>query len=1036
MTARAALVVWTLALACAAVAIALIATGDHTDGKVALIALAVPTELAFVASGIVARLQRPHNRTGILLIVVGFSWFLGALTTAGNPYVFTAGLALGTIFTAFLAHLFLAFPTGHLASRTDRLIAIAFYGVAMVPALAYVFDEGDLTETVCDRPCPEYVLSVAPAQTVATLIAAVYAISSAVLAALVLARLVLRWRRASPALRRALSPVVATAGFLIGAAVVQTIVGLVSAEAAEAVNWVVLGAILAVPLSFLYGLLRSRFGATTRRLVAELSEKRTPEEVQVVLRRALRDPTLELGYMRAADSGYVGVDERPLQMPGPDADRIVTRIGEEIIVHDASLREQPELDEVVHAALIALERGLSLRSLEESERRARAVLDAIPDNVYRLSVDGTFLDVHAKGRGGYPEQQIYPGLQPSSLVGRRIDDVMPEISDVVLAGVRRALAANEVVSVEYQTSEPNGLHDHETRIVRCGDDEVVGIVRDVTVRKRQEDDLRLLVEEQAALNRVAVTVATETDTQRVFDVVTEEVARLLGADAANLVRFTPTREQAVIVGKWSEPGVSIPDSGTVDIPDGSALSKVAREGAPARMATDDPGVEAELHKRLTELGVTSLVAAPIVVSGDIWGAVVVSVTRDEQFAADAEERIGKFAGLVGVTLANTQAREELNTLAEEQVALSRVAVAVATEEQPERLFNAVSEELGRLFGAPAAATVRYIDDADEVEFVGGWRRDDRFDVQIRARKPIQGGAIERVRSTGRTARIDLENEPPDVQEHMVAANVSSGVAAPIVVSGRLWGATSISTTGPARFPPDAEERLEKFTRLVAVALANAEAREQLTASRARIVQAGDAERRRLERNLHDGAQQRLVTLALGLRLAQSRLPDDPPGAAALLVRASEELALSLEELRELARGIHPAILSDRGLAPALEALAGRATVPVEVSGLPAERLPEPIEAAAFYVVSESLANVSKYAEASQARIDLTRANGVLVVEVSDNGVGGADAGKGSGLRGLSDRVEALGGHLRVSSELGNGTTVRAELPMRSSSDSG
>jgi len=547
---------------------------------------------------------------------------------------------------------------------------------------------------------------------------------------------------------------------------------------------------------------------------------------------------------------------------------------------------------------------------------------------------------------------------------------------------------------------------------------------------KHEVDLRMLVEEQAALNRVAVTVATETAAERVFDVVTEEVARLLGADAANLVRFSPNREEGVIVGKWSEPGVPIPGAGTIVEMKGGALAEVARTGAPARLATEDPGVPTALHERLVGLGVTSVVAAPIVVSGDIWGAVVVSVTRDLQFAANAEERLGKFAGLVAVALANAQAREELATLADEQAALSRVAVAVATEEDPERLFNAVSEELGRLFGARAAATVRYVGDAGGAEIVGGWERDGRLDAApLGPLVPVEGGAIAQVAQTGRTARIDLENEPPDLQEQMVEAGVSSGVAAPIVVSGRLWGSTSITIDGSERFPRDAEARLEKFTNLVAVALANAEAREQLKASRARIVQAGDAERRRLERNLHDGAQQRLVTLALVLRLAESRVSDDPAAAQELLAQASDELALGLEELRELARGIHPAILTDRGLTPALEALATRAALPVEVNGLPPERLPEAIEAAAFYVVSESLTNVAKYASASRARVDLARDDGLFVVEVSDDGIGGADAGKGSGLRGLSDRVEALGGQLRVSSEHGRGTTVRAELPM-------
>ncbi len=540
----------------------------------------------------------------------------------------------------------------------------------------------------------------------------------------------------------------------------------------------------------------------------------------------------------------------------------------------------------------------------------------------------------------------------------------------------------------------------------------------------------MLVEEQAALKRVAVTVATESAAERVFDVVTEEVARLLGADAANLVSLGPRPEEGVIVGKWSEPGVQIPGNGTVIvIARGSAIDRVARTGAPARLATDDPGVPSELHERLVELGVTSLVAAPIVVSGEIWGALVVSVTRDLQLAPNTEERLGQFASLVAVAIANTQAREELATLADEQAALSRVAVAVATEEQPERLFTVVSEEIGRLFDADAGAVVRYADDLDGAVIVGAWQRVGQIDMPLGVRLPFEGGAVARVAQTGRTARIDLDAEPSDLRERMLAAKVSSGVAAPIVVSGRLWGATSLSNGGDlGSFPPGVETRLEKFTSLVAVALANAEAREQLTASRARIVQAGDAERRRLERNLHDGAQQRLVSLALRLRIAESRLADDPAAAAVLLAEASDELARGLEELRELARGIHPAILTDHGLTPAVEALALRATFPVEVNGLPPERLSEPIEAAAFYVVSESLANVAKYASASQARVDLARDDGVLVVEVSDDGVGGADADKGSGLRGLSDRVEALGGRLRVSSEPGRGTTVRAELP--------
>jgi signal transduction histidine kinase len=248
------------------------------------------------------------------------------------------------------------------------------------------------------------------------------------------------------------------------------------------------------------------------------------------------------------------------------------------------------------------------------------------------------------------------------------------------------------------------------------------------------------------------------------------------------------------------------------------------------------------------------------------------------------------------------------------------------------------------------------------------------------------------------------------------------------VSGELWGAVVVSVTTDKTFGPDAEGRIGQFAKLVAVALANAEAREELRASRARIVQAGDAARRRLERNLHDGAQQRLVTLSLSLRLALSKLQEDPAAAQELIETSASELALALEDLRELARGLHPAILSDRGLGAALEALVARAPLPVEVHEVPPERLPPPVEAAAYYVVAETLTNVAKYAKAETAHVTVTRRNGFAIVEVDDDGIGGADVSRGSGLRGLADRVEALNGRLLLTSDPGRGTHVRAEIP--------
>ena len=215
-----------------------------------------------------------------------------------------------------------------------------------------------------------------------------------------------------------------------------------------------------------------------------------------------------------------------------------------------------------------------------------------------------------------------------------------------------------------------------------------------------------------------------------------------------------------------------------------------------------------------------------------------------------------------------------------------------------------------------------------------------------------------------------------------------------MLDGRLWGAVLVSTVEATPFPEGAEQRIADFADLVALALANAEARQELAASRARIVEAGDEERRRLERNLHDGAQQRLVALSLDLRLCERRLAAGDPAAGELLQRATADLASALEELRELARGIHPAILSDKGLVPALEMLAGRAAIPVELCAALDDRLPPPVEAAAYYLVAEALTNAAKHAEASSVNVQVTRGNGRAVVEVADDGVGGVDQRQG------------------------------------------
>ena len=382
-----------------------------------------------------------------------------------------------------------------------------------------------------------------------------------------------------------------------------------------------------------------------------------------------------------------------------------------------------------------------------------------------------------------------------------------------------------------------------------------------------------------------------------------------------------------------------------------------------------------------------------------------------------------FYGYLRDLTARYRTEASLHRLADEQAALRRVATAVAAESDPSALFELVTEEVGRLLEAQTAALMRF--DGDNAIAVGAFNKPGVRGVPVGTEMPLRADtAAGRVFRTGAPARI----ENYDALDGVVARELRrvgfhSSVAAPVFLGGRLWGAMVLLSVNEQRFPEDAEQRIAYFAELAAQALANAQAREDLSASRARIVQAGDEERRRLERNLHDGAQQRLVSLALMLRLAARRHPDDGD-----LSRAGEELSHALQELRELARGIHPAVLTERGLEPALRALADRAPVPVDLEFTPEDRLPGPVEAAAYYVVSEALTNVAKYAGASFVRVRVDRSDGATLLEVADDGAGGADPSGGSGLRGLADRVEALGGRLTVDSPLGEGTTLRAELP--------
>jgi signal transduction histidine kinase len=369
-------------------------------------------------------------------------------------------------------------------------------------------------------------------------------------------------------------------------------------------------------------------------------------------------------------------------------------------------------------------------------------------------------------------------------------------------------------------------------------------------------------------------------------------------------------------------------------------------------------------------------------------------------------------------------------LLDEQAALRRVAVLVASDPDPQPVFDLVCEQIATVLGIEGTNLTRFEDDGTQT-VLAGWSVNRTPIFPMGRGYPLEGdGSVPKVSRSGRPERVDdYATIDGELAQLIRDAGIASSVAAPIWVAGRLWGAI-VATSGQAHyFRQGTEERVASFAELVSNALANADAREQLATSRARIVQAGDAARRRLERNLHDGAQQRLVSLALILREAEAKLDDDADAARWRLAEAREELALAIDELRELARGIHPAVLTDRGLRVAAEALARRAPMPVRIEGLPEPRLPPPAEAAVYYLVAEALTNAARHAQAREVTI-LVAQNGQLVTaEVSDDGVGGGELREGSGLCGLRDRFEALGGTLIVTSRPGDGTVVRGQLPL-------
>jgi PAS domain S-box-containing protein len=759
--------------------------------------------------------------------------------------------------------------------------------------------------------------------------------------ALVLRR---RWHEASPARRRVLAPVYATAGATLVAIAALLVAEEAGGDTARRVAWwMLLVALLAVPLAFLYGLLRVRLArADVPRLLLQTPDEPTPREAEAAIGDTLGDPTLQLVFWLSEQDGYVDTAGRPFELPARGSGRAVTPIayGERPIaalVHDPSLLEEQELvDAVVATTRLAIAKDRGLQEMRATEARNRAFLDAIPDLMFQIAADGTY-------RGYKVESD--DDLLRKDVVGLKVWERMPQpVADKVMDTIGRALAEQRLQTLEYELEFRGEIRSYEARITASGPDEVLMIVRDITERIRQQEALRLERDLVRTVVDTAPALLCAVDADGSVERINRALARLSGVSEEE-AKGKPFWELFAATGQADD------------------VERRFREHVVTRRIVRHESLWAAADGGHAVVS-WSANWYPGEGGGDRFLVTGTDITDRKRYEEDLERQ-----------------RDFLNALANNTPSL--LVLVEHDGVVPERASNAAFERLLRIDPAEMGGQVFWETFAAP---------EDRDEVRERILAVVAGGESD-----------DWENEwlTADGERVLVAW---SCVPLPRLDERRLFLIGGMDIT----------ERQHQ--------------EEELRRSRARIVQAGDEERRRLERNLHDGAQQRLVSLSLAMRLAQTKLRSDPDAAGALLDTAREELTQALEELRELARGLHPAVLTDRGLEPALVAVAARSPIPVDLD-IPSERMPGPVEAAAYYVVSEALANVAKYAHATSAAVTVARANGRVVVEVSDNGIGGADPGGGTGLRGLADRVAALDGRLAVESAPGGGTRIRAVIPL-------
>ena len=674
----------------------------------------------------------------------------------------------------------------------------------------------------------------------------------------------------------------------------------------------------------------------------------------------------------------------------------------ELAAHDAPTDHVLQALAVEASALAGVAFGMVLH-YEGSDGATRIVgLDGAPD---------TFsLGMTAPGTGDSAAQRVWRTRRPA-----RIDDLSqmgglwPRLAHE--RGFTRSTGVPIVIHgtlwgalivVSDRDAIPPTVEEHLANFA-----ELAGTAMSAADARRE---LRLLADEQASLRRVAELAAHEAPADIVLEATAREASALAGVDFAALLRFAPDGGSVIVALDGAPDGITVgmrsPGSG-----DG-ATQRVWRTGRPARI--DDLGEMSGLWPTLAHRhGFNASAGVPVTINGQLWGALVV-VGRHEAFLDHIEEHLANFADLAGTAVSAADARQELRLLADEQAAVRRVAELVARSAPLDQIFTAVASETSCLMGNLASSVLQY--------------------------EPGQRAVVVASTDPAMPVAIDLSVQPditdtlvnllrpsrPGVPEQSSTDQDAAVLVVPIIVEEEPWGVLTVVAQAPPLLQGSAQ-RLTPFAELTAVAIVNAENKSKLTASRARVIATADETRRRIQRDVHDGAQQRLVHTIIVLRMARDAALTGPVPTD-MLDEALANAERASKELRDIVRGILPASLTRGGLQSGLESLLSNLALPVELL-VHAPRLSPKIETTAYFIVAEAVTNVVKHAHADHATVEITLAGSTLVIVVRDNGRGGADAREGSGLTGLLDRVEAGNGTLSVGSPLGGGTVLRAALPL-------